>query len=200
MQFTANSIITAYLQSLKLALRPRILWNRTSRRGRSLLEYCSKQSDSRKRHYCSSVSDWVSSVRSTNVEIKTANRSIFNVNYDLKRFWELKSFGISTLKDESLIGSHLQEYQETSSKFKNGRYSAKLPPPLDNYSVARRRTQNTIRRLQEQPSLFQKYVKLISDQEKRGFIEKVALAQPDQNVHDIPYRGVTKESATTPIP
>ncbi|MCG8033931.1 MAG: DUF1759 domain-containing protein, partial [Candidatus Thiodiazotropha taylori] len=143
-----------------------------------------------------------------------SNASIFNVIaathpqgelYDLQRFWKLESIGISTPKDESPVASHLQEYQETCIEFKDGRYSAKLPwkedhPPLpDNYSVALRRTQNTIRRLQEGPAMFQKYGEIIADQERRGFIEKVDLAQPAQNVHYIPHRGVTKESTTTPI-
>ena len=123
------------------------------------------------------------------------------------RFWELESLGISPPKDERSISIHLKEYKESSIEFKDGRYSAKLPwkddhPPLpDNYSVARRRTHNNIRRQQEQPSLFRKYGEIIADQDKRGFIDKVDPARKAQNVHVhyIPHRGISKDSATTPI-
>ena len=57
--------------------------------------------------------------------------------------------------------------------------------------MARRRTQNNIRRLQEQPSLFRKYGEIFADQDKRGLIEKVDPARTAQNVHVhyIPHRG-----------
>jgi hypothetical protein len=69
-----------------------------------------------------------------------------------------------------------------------------------NYNIAKRRTQNTIYRLKQQPEMLQKYGEIINEQKRRGFIEKVPNAEiPSRNAHYIPHHGVKKESTTTPI-
>ncbi|XP_052245627.1 uncharacterized protein LOC127854603 [Dreissena polymorpha] len=124
----------------------------------------------------------------------------------LERFWNLESIGIHAAeKDETAI-EYLQNYQNNFISFSDGKYCAKLPwkqehPSLpSNYGVTKRRTEVTIKRLSEDPFILQKYAQIIEEQERRGFIEKVAEdSQPSQQVHYIPHHGVKKDSLTTPI-
>jgi hypothetical protein len=123
----------------------------------------------------------------------------------LEKFWKLESIGIVS-EENSSHSNYLRDYQEKCITFKEGRYSAMLPwkpdhPTLPtNYNIAKRRTQNTIYRLKQQPEMLKKYGEIINEQEKRGFIEKVPNAEiPSRNAHYIPHHGVKKESTTTPI-
>ncbi|XP_060596649.1 uncharacterized protein LOC132750656 [Ruditapes philippinarum] len=139
----------------------------------------------------------------------TATNYIMNIitsapDYDdLERFWKLESIGILPEAEEK--ASDLHNYQKNCITFENDKYTASLPwkpdhPNLpDNYNITLRRTQNTIRRLREDPPLLQKYDGIIKDQEKRGFIEKVNVLSSERPVHYIPHHGVKKHSATTPI-
>ncbi|XP_053390070.1 uncharacterized protein LOC128552995 [Mercenaria mercenaria] len=125
---------------------------------------------------------------------------------DLERFWSLESMGITTDPVDQKLTAYLEQYQQTSIEFTDGRYSAKLPwkedhPPLPtNYEIARKRTENTIRRLSSQPHILKKYGDIITDQEQRGFIEKIDnSADTPSQVHYIPHHPVKKDSSTTPI-
>ncbi|XP_045157295.2 uncharacterized protein LOC123523710 [Mercenaria mercenaria] len=124
---------------------------------------------------------------------------------DLERFWKLESLGISHEKDEGTTSDYLTTYQMNSIEFKDGHYSAKLPwkrehqPLPDNYNITVRRTENTIRRLRQDPDMLQKYGKIIADQEKRGFVERVVVDYTQNQIHYIPHHAVKKDSATTPI-
>ncbi|XP_060570474.1 uncharacterized protein LOC132728821 [Ruditapes philippinarum] len=123
---------------------------------------------------------------------------------DLERFWKLESIGILPAAEEK-ASDYLHNYQKNCITFENDKYTASLPwkpdhPNLpDNYNITLRRTQNTIRRLREDPPLLQKYDGIIKDQEKGGFIEKVNVLPSERPVHYIPHHGVKKHSATTPI-
>ncbi|XP_053402668.1 uncharacterized protein LOC128557990 [Mercenaria mercenaria] len=124
---------------------------------------------------------------------------------DLERFWSLESKGITTDPVDQKLTAYLEQYQQTSIEFTDGRYSAKLPwkedhPPLPtNYEIARKRTENTIRRLSSQPHILKKYGDIITDQEQRGFIEKIDnSADTPSQVHYIPHHPVKKDSPTTP--
>ncbi|XP_045198527.1 uncharacterized protein LOC123552846 [Mercenaria mercenaria] len=124
---------------------------------------------------------------------------------DLERFWKLESLGISHEKDEGTTSDYLTTYQMNSIEFKDSHYSAKLPwkrehqPLPDNYNITVRRTENTIRRLRQDPDMLQKYGKIIADQEKRGFVERVVVDYTQNQIHYIPHHAVKKDSATTPI-
>lgn len=69
----------------------------------------------------------------------------------------------------------------------------------DNYNIALKRIENTIRRLRQDSDRLQKYGSIISEQEKRGFIERVTDNNTDNRIHYIPHHGVKKDSATTPV-
>ncbi|XP_045171011.2 uncharacterized protein LOC123533438 [Mercenaria mercenaria] len=124
----------------------------------------------------------------------------------LERFWSLESMGITQTTEDNDKSDYFKNYQQSCIEFKDSRYSAKLPwklehPPLPtNYEVTKKRTENTIRRLQRDPYLLQKYDDIITEQERRGFIEKVITdTPPTGQVHYIPHHPVKKESSTTPI-
>ncbi|MES9974415.1 MAG: DUF1759 domain-containing protein [Candidatus Thiodiazotropha sp.] len=125
---------------------------------------------------------------------------------DLEKFWKVESLGIEKTEPEQSQKSYLQEYQNSCISFKDGKYYAKLPW-RDNHSVlptneevAKRRTQQVIQRLKRDPALLQVYGDIISEQERRGFIEKIPECdQPVSKIHYIPHHPVRKESATTPI-
>ena len=104
------------------------------------------------------------------------------------------------------MSSYLESYKTNCINFIDGRYTASLPwkpdhPELpDNYNITLRRTQNTIRRVREEPAMLQKYDDIIKDPEKRGFIEKVNHLPFNKGpIHYIPHHGVKKQSVTTPI-
>ena len=124
----------------------------------------------------------------------------------LERFWTLESMGISQTSDDTDKTDYFNEYQLSSIVYQDGSYTAKLPWKRDhaelpsNYDVATKRTRNLIRRLQGEPPLLVKYDEIITEQERRGFIEKVDSDTPTTGqVHYIPHRPVNKDSTTTPI-
>ncbi|XP_060570545.1 uncharacterized protein LOC132728870 [Ruditapes philippinarum] len=126
-------------------------------------------------------------------------------SFDIERFWKLESLGISQ-EEENPEATYLENYQRDSITYNNGRYTAKLPWKEDhatlptNYDITKKRTENVIRRLRQDPSSLQTYGEIINDQEKRGFIEKVDEGiTPQHKIHYIPHHGVKKDSVTTPI-
>ncbi|XP_071150158.1 uncharacterized protein [Mytilus edulis] len=70
---------------------------------------------------------------------------------------------------------------------------------LDNRSIESRRTENVIKRLNRELTLLQKNGKIINEQEKRRFIERVDERSAKTNVHSIPPHHFRKKSSTTPI-
>ncbi|VDI78849.1 Hypothetical predicted protein [Mytilus galloprovincialis] len=86
-------------------------------------------------------------------------------------------------------------------------YFAKLPWKRQehdelpsNYTVTRRRTENVIKKLSQDPKLRKKYGDIIAEQERRGFVETVdEKEQKSGKIHYIPHHPIHKESSTTPI-
>jgi hypothetical protein len=79
--------------------------------------------------------------------------------------------------DQVQESTAIDYYKETAISFEDDRYVAKLPwkqeyPTLPiNYSVTYRRTENTVRKLSQEPKMLQLYGKIIADQERNRFIE-----------------------------
>ena len=71
-------------------------------------------------------------------------------------------------------------------------------PLPSNYEVCKRRTRSLARRLANTPKLMVTYDKIIKDQEKRGFVEKVNPAS-NLPVHYLPHHHVKKDSVITRI-
>ena len=87
----------------------------------------------------------------------------------------------------------------------DGTYSLRFPWKEDhpvlpsNYSVCYRRTRSLARRLAKTPELLKQYGRIIEEQERRGFIERVDSNDHKATIHYIPHHPVRKESPTTPI-
>jgi hypothetical protein len=60
-------------------------------------------------------------------------------------------------------------------------------------------TRAIIKRLEKVPEMLAVVSRLIEEQLKRNFIEKVPAVELEKNCHYIPYHYVKRESATTPI-
>ena len=125
--------------------------------------------------------------------------------HELGQFWKPESSGIIDDSDTS-ASKYLKYYQENYIKFEDGRYSAKLlmkadhPPLPTNYNAAKKRNENTIQRLSQDPHVFKKYCQILGDQEKRGFIKRVSGAKKNsESVHYIQHHGAKTESSTTTV-
>ena len=87
----------------------------------------------------------------------------------------------------------------------DGSYNLRFPwkedhPPLpSNFSVCEKRLRSLARRLAHTPDILQAYGDIISEQETRGFIERVQTKSTTDCTHYVPHHPVKKESATTPI-
>ena len=130
-----------------------------------------------------------------------------NITCDLEKFWKLESLGVTESEDMKSQSEIVREYGDKCIKFENGKYIAELPWKQDfhtlpdNLELVKHRTESVIRRLDRNPKLLQMYGKIISDQENKGFIEKVEETKlpTDRPIHYIPHHPVAKESSTTPI-
>ena len=88
-------------------------------------------------------------------------------------------------------------------------YTAKFPwkddtPHLpSNYNTCKRTTKHLLTRLRQSPQLLKLYDNIITDQECRGFIERVKdtppLTTPKPPIHYLSHRPLKKDSQTTPI-
>ena len=125
--------------------------------------------------------------------------------FDLERFWDLESVGVS-INDISAEEDVLQHYISSCvTRDPDGAYVARFPwrpnPPTlpSNFVIAERRTRQMLKRLSKTPNLLLVYSNIISEQETRGFIERVEPTHEHSNVHYIPHHAVEKDSPTTPI-
>ena len=90
---------------------------------------------------------------------------------NLKTFWELESLGIKPRT--------LQEKFQEQISFKNSRYEVHLPwktphPSLpDNYELSRKRLENLLKRLCQDPEVLKEYDSVIKEQLQRGIVEVV---------------------------
>ena len=125
---------------------------------------------------------------------------------DLQKFWAIESTGTSSVTVSDSDKTFLQSYIDSSiTRQPNWSYTARFPwnmshPPLPtNHRTCEKRTRSLAYRLAQTPDLLQTYNNIIADQERRGFIERVASPQPSDSCHYIPHHAVRKESPTTPI-
>ena len=125
--------------------------------------------------------------------------------FDLERFWELESVGVS-LTDETAKDNMLKQYLTSClTRDVDSAYIARFPwkpthPVLPtNIAVAERRTRHLVKRLAMTPKLLQVYNQILTEQEARGFIERVDVTKDHSGTHYLPHHPVERDSPTTPI-
>ena len=125
---------------------------------------------------------------------------------ELQHMWSVESIGISQSTPLDPDEQFFQNYSSTAiSRCADGSYMARLPwkeqhPPLPtNFNISQKRTTSLVRRLAQTPHMLSTYDAIISDQLKRGFIERVQASNTSTGVHYIPHHAVRKDSVTTPI-
>ena len=125
---------------------------------------------------------------------------------DVERFWSLESLGISSPPETDEHKLFLQHYQNSSiTRLPDGSYSAKFPwkedyPALpSNYGHCAHRTGSLVRRLAQKPNLLGSYDDIITEYERRGFIERVEDISIQDKANYLPHHAVKRDSATTPI-
>ena len=125
---------------------------------------------------------------------------------NLDRFWSVEEASTTQTCPPNQDITFIQHYQATCiSQATDGTYTAKFPwkpdhPQLpSNLDICQKRTRHLITRLTESPTLLQLYNEIITEQEARGFIEKVPPNCLPANIHYLPHHPVKKDSITTPI-
>ena len=138
----------------------------------------------------------------TNVFMVASSSS---TDFDLERFWNLEAVGVSMTEDHSK-SSTLNEYTTSCvTRTDDGAYIARFPwkpnhPDLpSNSAIAKHRTQQLVKRLTRSPPLLKMYNQILTEQESRGFIERVSTVNDTFRTHYIPHHSVEKDSTTTPI-
>ena len=122
--------------------------------------------------------------------------------FDLERFWDLESVGVS-LTDDTAKDNMLKQYLTSClTRDVDGAYIARFPwkpthPVLPtNIAVAER---SLVKRVAMTPKLLQVYNQILREQEARGFIERVDVTKDYSGTHYLPHHPVEKDSPTTPI-
>lgn len=107
-----------------------------------------------------------------------------------------------TNANQQFLDTYSQRY---ITRLEDGSYCARFPwkenhlPLPSNYKTCWQRTHSLARCLAQTPDLLKLYDGIITDQHRRGFIERVNTSPKVGKVHYIPHHCVKKNSATTPI-
>jgi len=116
----------------------------------------------------------------------------------LRSFWELESFGVQPLKDQTHKG------MIHTIKFKEGRYEISLPwkdfhPPLpDNYDLSLCRLKGLLQRMSRDPQILKEYSTIIEDQLTAGIIEMVDQTdETASKTHYLPHHAVVRRDKET---
>ena len=119
-----------------------------------------------------------------------------DLDNQIQRLWDLDSLGIRE-KDK------VHENVLDDIAFVGNRYSVGLPwksghkPLASNYNVSLHRLKGLVRKLEQNPKIYEQYNDIISQQAAEGVIEKVTDHEPVGKVHYLPHRAVVRENVET---
>ena len=123
---------------------------------------------------------------------------------DIATLWELETVGINAKREmlTAIETNVLEEFAENITKVGN-KYEVSLPWKHDpislptNYGMAKGQLSSLITKLQKDPRKYGYYKDILESYLEQDFIEEVT----DEKIHGhyLPFHGVVKESATTPI-
>lgn len=145
------------------------------------------------------------SITTSKAHSMTVTMSMLN-NPSITELWRLDVLGIqepTERKTKSEIAAEVKNlFDETVMINKEGRYEVRLPwiedhPPLPtNYSIAKKRLQNTLQKL-ERDNLMSRYEEVFQEWESLKIIEKTHF--DTTKGHFLPHRPVIKEGSTTAV-
>ena len=144
---------------------------------------------------------------STNLVTHVLRVDVAPMEYDrqldkqLKRFWELESFGI--VDRECTIHEQFSEV----IKFSDGRYKVPLPwkdPSTlipDNYQLSKKRLLSLLQRLRQCPGVLEPYDQIIREQVQLGIVQPVETDSDEITVkgriHYLPHHAVVRHDKDT---
>jgi len=126
----------------------------------------------------------------------------------IDKFWDVEFTGTlptaksTIMSDQQLLTAYINS---SLSQGSDGSYIVNFPwiadhsPLPSNRNICERLMQSLTHKLAQTPELLKVYGDIISDQVKRGFIEKVRESDVPSSCHFIMYRAVKKQSNTTPV-
>ena len=122
-----------------------------------------------------------------------------SLDTQLKKFWELESFGI-VINESSVYDKFINEIT-----FKDCHYEVCLPwkdshsELLDNFEFSCKRLGNLLSRLQRNPELLSEYDSVIQDQLSQGVVEivKDPFVKTNKRVHYLPHHAVVRHDRET---
>lgn len=122
---------------------------------------------------------------------------------DLTKFWALEHLGVldDPLRNDDDMA--LATFRKSVTRTSDGRYICSWPWKMDNgnlpsnFNKCLGRLRSTLRRLQHDTDLYDKYDRIIQEQLKLNIIEEVALGQRDGPIHYIPHQPVITPQKTT---
>ena len=132
------------------------------------------------------------STHTLKVTASSGRESTQRLEQQLKTFWDLESLGVCD--SEKTVYDQFHDMV----KFNNGRYEVQLPwkDPMstipDNYELCLKRLHSLLRRLRQNPKLFEQYDKVIRDQIKNDIVQTVELPErvEGNRVHYLPHHAV----------
>ncbi|XP_006820624.1 uncharacterized protein LOC102804018 [Saccoglossus kowalevskii] len=144
----------------------------------------------------------LNNVTTMNTTIMKALADTDHEQFIISQYWDLETMGITANEDSKLKSTTFEEYQDTKIQRDGNKYTAGLPWKENcdilptNYVLAKNRTRAMVKRLK--PELRKVYNSVITEQLRRGFIEKV-IDEDISRGHFIPHHPVEKQSSTTPV-
>ena len=124
-------------------------------------------------------------------------------NIPIKKLWDLETIGIDEFKPSPEEVECARIFQEEVT-YDNGQYWVGLPwklnPPMiqSGYAGVKGQLKALQRRLGDKGDMLQMYSKMIQEQERSGFIERVTTPNYSEG-HYLPHHAVWRESKTTPM-
>ena len=113
----------------------------------------------------------------------------------------LCSLDILGLEENEVRDSVYQDFRAQLKRTEDGRYQTGLIWKSDiselpnNKAGSRARSGKLMQRLERQPELYDKYEKILIDQEEQGIIEKVSNENPIKREFYLPHRAVVRDTA-----
>ena len=155
---------------------------------------------------CQAVKTEESQVTILKLASNEINANLEDPGRDLKSLWEMDHLGIKedelSLQERSVLENFEDtiEYSELECQYRVSLpWKGNKKRLSSNFGLALNRLKSQCSKFREDSLYLQNYSKVMSEQESRGFIERVPDWDLNEHCHFLAHHGVKKESRTTPI-